>query len=105
MHTLYGSIESDADTPRKVAEELGGFRGSIAKSGTGSGSVEFHADHPNQSVQRPPVPGRGDHSVRAVVSAVSALLRTRCRAFGGARCGGRCQLHLALGAGLFPRTE
>src|SRR5437763_2361399 len=73
--------------------------------GRESGSVECHADYPNQSVQGTSVPWRGDHCLRAMVPAISARLRTRCRAFGGTRRGSGPQLHLAVGAGLCPRTE
>src|SRR6266849_10742759 len=62
--------------------------------------VEVHADQLAQSVQRAPVPGRSDRFVRALVSPVSALLRTRQRTGGRTWCRGGCQLHLALGAGL-----
>src|SRR5947207_3462230 len=70
-----------------------------------SDRVEVHANQPAQSVQRAPVPGRSDRFVRALVSAVSALLRARHRAGGRTWCQGGCQLHLALGAGLCTRAE
>src|SRR5215467_11873814 len=77
----------------------------LRSHGRKSGSVEFHADHPNQSFQGTSVSGRGDHSLRPLVSAISARLRARCRVVGGTRRGGGPQLHLAVGAGLCPRTE
>jgi hypothetical protein len=43
----------------------------------GSGRVEVHADHPDQSVQRAPFPGRGDSAVHPLVPALSPRLRTR----------------------------
>src|SRR5258705_478181 len=64
-----------------------------------------HADHPEQPVQRTPLSGRGDCSVRALVPAISVGLRTRLRDFGGARRRGGCQLHLALGPSLCAGVE
>src|SRR5215467_10621323 len=55
-----------------------------------------------QSFQGTSVSGRGDHSLRPLVSAISARLRARCRVAGGTRRGGGPQLHLAVGAGLCP---
>src|SRR5262249_29716348 len=77
----------------------------LRSQGRKSGNVEFHADHPNQSFQGTSVSGRGDHSLRPLVPAISARLRARCRVVGGTRRGGGPQLHLAVGAGLCPRTE
>jgi NADH dehydrogenase len=77
----------------------------LRSQGRKSGSVEFHADHPNQSFQGTSVSGRGDHALRPLVPAISARLRARCRVVGGTRRGGGPQLHLAVGAGLCPRTE
>src|SRR5262245_19329257 len=84
----------------------GGIRSVLLRSqGRKSDSVEFHADHPNQSFQGTSVSGRGDHALRPLVPAISARLRERCRVVGGTRRGGGPQLHLAVGAGLCPRTE
>ena len=54
--------------------------GSVANSELelGSVTVEIHADHPVQSLQRPPLPGRGDCSVRPLVPThVAELLAER----------------------------
>jgi len=45
--------------------------GSIAKLVMRSGRVEVHADHPDQSLQRTSLPGRGDSAVRPLVSTLS----------------------------------
>src|SRR5215469_5935737 len=50
-------------------------RGSIAKLLMRSGRVELHADHPDQSAQRAPFPGRGDSAVRPLVPALSRLVK------------------------------
>src|SRR5262249_33746220 len=79
--------------------------GSLAKLVMRSGRVEVHADHPDQSVQRAPFPGRGDSAVRPLVPPLSPRLRTRRRTLGGTRRGGGSQLYLALGAGLRTRAQ
>jgi hypothetical protein len=67
--------------------------------GRQTGRVEVHADHSQQSVQGATAPRRSDHFMRPLVSPISAVVRT-CRGVGGRTwCRGRCQLHLALGAG------
>src|SRR5712692_5258195 len=82
---------------------LSGFRCELGNRH--SARVKVHADQRTESIQGAPVPGRGDRFVRALVSPVSALLRTRRRAGGRARRRGGCQLYLALGAGLCTRVE
>ena len=73
--------------------------------GQQTGRVEVHADHSKQSFQGAPAPGRSDHFMRALVSPISAVVRT-CRGVGGRTwCGGGCQLPLALGAGVCTRVE
>jgi hypothetical protein len=79
--------------------------GSVAKLMKLSGRVESHADHPDQSLQVAPFPGRGDSSIGSMVSTISSGLRTRGRTSGGTRRGRSSHLHLALGADLCARAE
>ena len=49
----------------------------LRSQGRKSGSVEFHADHPNQSFQGTSVSGRGDHGLRPLVPVLMALRATK----------------------------
>jgi hypothetical protein len=79
--------------------------GSVAKFEDGSGRVEVDADHPDRSVQGPPVPGRGDPAGSALVLAVSTRVPPCVRDADGTRPVHRPQLHLALGTGICARDR
>src|SRR5262249_51695095 len=102
---LWSAAEPGNPDGTEVLSKANARLGSIAKLALRSGRVELHADHPDQSVQRAPFPGRGDSAVRPLVPALSPRLRTRRRTLGGTRRGGGSQLYLALGAGLRTRAQ
>src|SRR5688500_9787577 len=65
---------------------------------------EVHADHPDESVQGPPVPGRSDPAGGAVVSAVSTRVSACVGDSDGTRPLHRRELHLAVGTGVCARV-
>ena len=81
--------------------------GSVANSELelGSVTVEIHADHPVQSLQRPSLPGRGDCSVRPLVPPIPLAYQHVAELLAERGVEVDPSLYLALGPSLRTRIE